>query len=64
MKLRVERLGKGPHGHPLLRIIGEGGPNDVNDVEAEDVEAFLAELRATAAKAGHTVEVQDGEGES
>lgn len=62
MKLIVRKIGKGPHGHPLLRIIGEGGPDDVNDVEAEDVDAFLVELRATAAKAGHTVEVQDGEG--
>jgi len=58
VKLTVKRIGKGPHGHPLLRVIGEGGPDDVHVVEVEDPAGYLAELRASAAKAGHTVEVE------
>ena len=60
MKLTVTKLkAKGPKGHSMIRVVGEGGANDVHDIESEDVDGYLVELRETAARAGHTVEVID-----
>lgn len=60
MILRVLKLNKkGPHGYRMVRVIGEGGPDDVNDVESEDIDGYIAELVEVAARAGHTIEIED-----
>jgi hypothetical protein len=61
LKLTVKRIGTGPNGYTLLRIIGEGSDNDVNDIETNDPDDYIAELRAECARAGHTVEVEGDE---